>query len=68
MGTLDYKVIDKFLDEEVFKNLQKLIMSQDFPWFFQNHQVTDDDPYFSHLVFKENKYFINNTCFFKYFT
>ena len=64
MGTLDYKITDKFLDEEVFKNLQKLILSQDFPWFFQNRQVTNDDPYFSHLVFSKTKI---NSLFYEIF-
>jgi hypothetical protein len=64
MGTLDYKIIDDFLNKDEFKNLQEIIMSPDFPWFFQNHQVTDDDPFFSHIIFSKNKI---NSVFYKLF-
>jgi hypothetical protein len=58
MGTLNYKIIDNFLKEDEFKNLQKIIMSQHFPWFFQKQQTElqpSDDYFFSHLFYKNNK-------------
>jgi hypothetical protein len=64
MGTLNYRIIDNFLEKQVFKNIQELIMSNNFPWFFEKHQIISehsDGYYFSHTFYKNNK--INSNYF-----
>jgi len=54
------KIIDNFLDKSYFDNLQKLVLSNDFSWFFQNTvniNQKKDDLYFylTHLLYTNNK-------------
>ena len=51
------QVIDNFLDKEEFNNLSSILMSNNFPWFF-NEQITNEkDPkdycYFTHTFYIE---------------
>jgi hypothetical protein len=53
MGTLNYKVINNFLDKEFFYRLQNLLFSKDTPWFFQNNMTSTkkDNYYFGHIFY-----------------
>jgi len=71
MGTLDYKIIDNFLEKEDFYKFQKEIFNaHNVPWFYKNSQTTgsindiDDVGYFS-LSFFNN--YSNNLNEFNYF-
>ena len=53
-----YKVVKNFYDKDKFKELQKIIQSSDFPFYF-NDGVADyeksNDFYFTHSFYKDNK-------------
>ena len=62
------KIQDNFLEENIFKNLQKIIMSDDFPWYYQNKVVDiNDDFFFSHILYMDDRqksdffYWFNHT-------
>jgi hypothetical protein len=71
MGTLEYKIIDNFLEKEEFYKFQKEIFNTNgVPWYYRNSQLTetpddiDDLGYFS-LCFFNN--FSNDFNGFNYF-
>ena len=45
------KVLDKFLDEENFKKLHKIMLDQKFPWYFNDSKSKekDNDYQFVHI-------------------
>ena len=49
-------IIDNFLDKTEFKHIQKIIMSTDFPWYYNSHVSDSKDVkhfyYFFHLFLK----------------
>jgi hypothetical protein len=54
------KVIDNFLPKEDFLKIQNLLMSWDFPWYYQSkindyHTEKDLDCYFTHVIFHNEK-------------
>jgi len=55
------KIIDNFLEKEDFLKIQQIMLSKDFPWFFQhgvNELDTDKDIYdcqFTHVFFLKNR-------------
>ena len=53
------KVIDNFLDKKEFKDIQKLMYSTDFPFFYNDSITDDDDPsdhyYFTHMFYNNNQ-------------
>ena len=51
------KVLDKFLDEENFKKLHKIMLDQKFPWYFNDSKSKekDNDYQFVHIFFYEEK-------------
>jgi hypothetical protein len=58
MGTLNYKIIDNFLEKKDFLEFQKSIFQNDVPWFYRNSQVDWNDDledlgYFSLCFFNE---------------
>lgn len=54
-----YKVIDNFLNENDFKNIQKLMLSEQFPWYYSglisDSRIDDGDFYFVHKFFEDNE-------------
>ena len=51
------EVIDNFLEEDVFKEIEKILMGDKFPWFFNNFKNDDDDInnfQFTHTVVRGN--------------
>ena len=58
LETLMYKKIDNFISKEKFKDVQEVMTSENFNWFFQNYVVKEgtskqDDYFFSHIFFNE---------------
>ena len=51
-----FKVIDNFLDKKDFKHIQKILMGENFPWFYNTCISTPKDAkhlyYFTHNFFK----------------
>jgi len=52
-------IIDNFLDKTEFKHIQKIVMSQDFPWYYNTCISGSSDAkhlyYFTHNFFKEEE-------------
>ena len=51
------KVIDNFLEEDIFKEIEKIVMGDKFPWFFNDFKSDDDDIHnyqFTHTVIRGN--------------
>jgi hypothetical protein len=53
---MEYKIIDNFLEKEEFLKIKNIMMSNDFPWFY-NSAVADynlkDSFYFTHCFFND---------------
>ena len=53
------KVLNNFLKENQFKIIEDKIMSNEFPWYFQNETVTSvnykEIPQFTHVCYLNNK-------------
>jgi hypothetical protein len=47
----NYKIIDNFLPEENFKNLQNLLMCEELTWFWKEHMTSDDSYFFNHCFY-----------------
>ena len=61
------KIIDNFLIEDYFKELQNLVYSNTFPWFFQKQTTTFDDDnnfMFTHTLIENQK--ISSNYFLKF--
>ena len=64
----EYKVIDNFLDKEIFLNIKNTMEGHLFPWFLTkkinpNHDTTDLTSSFNHIFFQEygdNNMFMSN--------
>jgi len=60
MNNVNYKIIDNFLPEKIFKELKDKIISFKIPWYFQSeinyvHTEKDLDCYFTHEIFNHQK-------------
>jgi hypothetical protein len=58
MGTMNYKIIDNFLNLDMFTQLKNEIFEYNFPWFFCKNQTYTskiNDFYFAHVVYIKNK-------------
>lgn len=53
------KVLNNFLKEDEFKIIEDKIMSNEFPWYFQNETVTSvnykEIPQFTHVCYLNNR-------------
>lgn len=49
----DIQIIDNYLPEEEFRNIQSIIFSKSFPWYFDDYSVYPDDgiPQLVHPVY-----------------
>jgi len=57
---IEYKTIDNFISKKELKNINKIIMGKNFPWYFQDqinskHSKNDTSFYFTHLLYIDNK-------------
>ena len=48
MGTLNYKIINNFLEKDLFKKIQTILFSDKINWYFKEHMTTNDNYFFSH--------------------
>jgi hypothetical protein len=65
----DYKIIDNFLDKNIFLNIKNIMESSDFNWFLQkkvnkNHYENDLTSYFTHMFFIDHENEFNISKFF----
>ena len=49
------EIIDNFLPDDVFKNIQNIMMSSQFPWHYNSavldpYTINDNDFYFDSLI------------------
>jgi hypothetical protein len=51
MGSLDYKIINNFLEKNLFYELQKILFSDDINWYFRKHMTKEDNYYFTHCFY-----------------
>lgn len=54
------KIVDNFLSKEDFLKIQSLLLSWDFPWYYQSkingyHTEKELDSYFTHVIFDTEK-------------
>ena len=61
---LDIKVIDNFLDKNIFHKLNNEFLNNNFFWYYQNGKVfeNDGDFQFTHIFYENNK--INSDRFY----
>jgi hypothetical protein len=55
----DYRIMDNFLDKNIFLNIKNIMENDEFPWFFvkkinENHDINDLTSYFVHMFFLES--------------
>jgi hypothetical protein len=52
------EVIDNFLDKEYFNKIKNFILSEEFPWYYNDRISNKNDPkdfyYFTHAFYTEN--------------
>ena len=65
-----FKVVDNFLDKEYFNEIQKQILSDYFPWYYNfgitNPKDKEDKFYFTHNIFSDftkNEYGVTSSYF-----
>jgi len=51
----EIEIIDNYLPQEIFDNIQKMMLSDTFPWFLERHSVYDQDGFsqFVHAIYRE---------------
>ena len=57
------KIIDNFLPENDFKEIQDLVLGRDFPWFRQSAIATPEDNelcYFTHIAYNNESGGVNS--------
>ena len=57
------KIIDNFLPENDFKEIQDLVLGRDFPWFRQSSIATPEDNelcYFTHIAYNNESGGVNS--------
>ena len=59
MNSDDYEIIDNFLDESSFSILKTLMLSNDFPWYYNEGILSLEDPrinqyQFTHTFYRDN--------------
>ena len=65
MKKIKYEIIDNFLNKEEFLKIKNFILSDSFPWFFQDNvsiKNANDGIYFTHLFY--NHYQVNSDKFY----
>tara|TARA_Y100000004_G_scaffold172260_1_gene208934 strand:- start:256 stop:747 length:492 start_codon:yes stop_codon:yes gene_type:complete len=53
---MTYEVVDNFLDEKDFKDIQNLLLGENFPWYFSDRisdrRFDDGESYYAHKFFE----------------
>lgn len=49
------EIIDEFLPDDSFKQFQSIFLDKNFPWYFRDSSVFDDDncPQFGHIIYMD---------------
>jgi len=55
MGTLNYKTINNFLDNTLFSDFKKLLMSENINWFWKDHMTNNDNYFFNHCFYNKDE-------------
>ena len=58
-----YKLIENFLPEDKFKQIQNIVFSDSFPYYYHphlnnNHKEDDKSSYFTHTLFTQNRNYV----------
>jgi hypothetical protein len=51
MGTLDYKIINNFLEKDILDNFKNILFSNNIEWFFLPHMTREDHYFFNHCFY-----------------
>ena len=54
MGTINYKIINNFLEKNLFKKIQTILFSEEINWFFKEHMTINDNYFFCHNFYNNN--------------
>jgi len=56
MGTINYKIINNFLEKNLFKKIQTILFSNKINWFFNKHMTfnNNDNYFFSHVFYNNH--------------
>jgi hypothetical protein len=54
MGTVDYKIIDNFLDKDIFLELKNYVFYSSIPWFWKKNQTKEDAGIFGHKIYQNH--------------
>ncbi len=57
---MDLQVIDNFLGDYQFKSLQTILMSNDFPWFYNYRTLPPSHPHHNPKIFQFTHVFFNS--------
>lgn len=53
------KIIENFLPESIFKNIQSIMLGPEMVWYYQNHTTInsnqEEDFYFAHIFFEDKR-------------
>jgi len=55
---MKYQIINNFLNEENFRNIQNILCGQNFPWYYNSSTGSEkdySDYFFSHVIFENNQ-------------
>lgn len=55
MSNKDIEIVDNYLPQDIFDNIQQMMLSTTFPWFYEPHSVYEQDgfPQLVHAVYRE---------------
>ena len=54
-SNIKYKIINNFLQDDVFKKLKFFLMSEKIAWYFKEHMTENDNFFFNHCFYNQNK-------------
>jgi hypothetical protein len=63
----DIKIIDNFLDKKLFEEIQNILLSSEFAWYYNKDMNFEGDNkiYFTHKIYESPIYFSNKFYLFK---
>jgi hypothetical protein len=54
MGNLNYKIINNFLEKNLFNKLQEILFSEDINWYFKKNMTNNDNYFFAHCFYNNH--------------
>jgi len=52
---MKHKVIDNFLQKDIFENLKLFLMSDEVGWYWKEHMTKNDNFFFNHCFYNNDK-------------